>query len=291
MKGIIIKNENGYFSILGKTDKLELCRSRGNLKMKTNLLVGDIVEYDLEIGSNPVITKIYPRKNTLQRPPVANIDQLVLVVAIKNPDINLILLDRMIAIAENNNSIPIICINKFDLSHDYAKKIENLYKKIGYASILISKFVPESIENLKYNLSDKINAFTGPSGAGKSTILNQLIGKDYFKSQEVSAYTGRGKTTTRHVELVKLNSETYIIDTPGFTCLDTTSLIDAKIDTLFKEFNNYIGLCKFSDCKHLSEPKCAVLDALENNLISKLRYNSYKKILLEIEENKRRLYK
>lgn len=291
MQGIIVKNENGYFSILNSTNKLTLCRSRGNLKLKTDVLVGDIVEYNLNLGTNPVITKIYPRKNFLDRPPVANIEQIVLVVSIKNPNINLYLLDKMIAIAENINISPIICINKTDLDQKESQLICNLYEKIGYDSLLISKFETNNTSYLKTKLIKKIVAFTGPSGAGKSTILNQLIGKNYFKSQEVSHYTGRGKTTTRHVELVKLNNNTYVIDTPGFTFFDISSIIDKKIDLLFKEFRNYIGFCKFSNCKHITEPKCAITEALKANLINKHRYESYKKILMEINEYNRRLYK
>lgn len=291
MQGIIIKNENGYFTILNKTGKLMLCRSRGNLKLKSNLLVGDVIEYSTNLGTNPIITKVYARRNTLKRPPVANIEQLVIVIAIKNPNINLYLLDKMIAISENMNITPLICINKADLSQEEAEYISDAYTNIGYKVILTTKFDNNSINLLKSNLSEKVIVFTGPSGAGKSTILNKIIGQNYFKSQEVSKYTGRGKTTTRHVELVKLDDSKYVIDTPGFTFFDVSSIFENKIDFLFKEFREFIEMCKFSDCKHISEPKCAVLNALNKGVITKERYNSYKKIIFETEEYKRGLYK
>ena len=213
MKGIILKNQNGYFSIAGEGEQLTLCRSRGRLKRKTDILVGDAVEYETGLGSEGVITKVYPRKNALHRPPVANVDQLVLVSAIRTPDLSLGILDKMILMAENEDIEPLLVINKCDLARDAAKEVQALYEKAGYSCILTSLVTGEGLETLKAAFQGPIIAFSGPSGVGKSSLLNHFLARTHFEAGAVSRHTGRGRTTTRHAELVRTEKGhlTYIL--------------------------------------------------------------------------------
>ena len=174
MKGIILKNQNGYFSIAGEGEQLTLCRSRGRLKRKTDILVGDAVEYETGLGSEGVITKVYPRKNALHRPPVANVDQLVLVSAIRTPDLSLGILDKMILMAENEDIEPLLVINKCDLARDAAKEVQTLYEKAGYSCILTSLVTGEGLDALQAAFQGPIIAFSGPSGVGKSSLLKNV---------------------------------------------------------------------------------------------------------------------
>ncbi len=285
VKGIILKNQNGYFSILGEGEKLALCRSRGKLKQKTNILVGDKVEYETDKGSEAVISKVYPRKNQLHRPPVANIDQLVLVSAIRTPDLNIYLLDKMVLLAEDADIEPIIVINKCDLAHEEAERVKTYYEKAGYACFLTSAATGEGVEVLKAHLTGSIVSFSGPSGAGKSSLLNQILEESRFESGAVSRQTGRGRTTTRHAELVKTKSGVLLMDTPGYTLLDVLHISKENLPYLFRDFRPYLGKCRFNNCIHHKEPDCAVREAVESGDIQKRRYESYIEVLEEIKSS------
>ncbi len=285
VKGIILKNQNGYFSILGEGEKLALCRSRGKLKQKTNILVGDKVEYETDKGSEAVISKVYPRKNQLHRPPVANIDQLVLVSAIRTPDLNIYLLDKMVLLAEDADIEPIIVINKCDLAHEEAERVKSYYEKAGYACFLTSAATGEGVEVLKAHLTGPIVSFSGPSGAGKSSLLNQILEESRFESGAVSRQTGRGRTTTRHAELVKAKSGVLLMDTPGYTLLDVLHISKENLPYLFRDFRPYLGECRFNNCIHHKEPDCAVREAVESGDIQKRRYESYIEVLEEIKSS------
>ena len=219
MKGIILKNQNGYFSIAGEGEQLTLCRSRGKLKRKTDILVGDAVEYETGLGSEGVITRVYPRKNALHRPPVANVDQLVLVSAIRTPDLSLGILDKMILMAENEDIEPLLVINKCDLAKEAAQEIQALYEKAGYTCILTSLVTSEGLDALKAAFQGPVIAFSGPSGVGKSSLLNHFLARTHFEAGAVSRHTGRGRTTTRHAELVRTENGHFLMDTPGYTLL------------------------------------------------------------------------
>ncbi len=282
MKGLILKNQNGYFSILGEEKQLSLCRSRGKLKRKTDILVGDQVEYETDKGSEAVITKVYPRKNSLHRPPVANIDQLILVSAIRTPDLNIYLLDKMIALAEDADMEPLLVINKCDLAKDEAYQVKSYYEKAGYTCHVTSVETGEGLDDLGCALHGPIISFSGPSGAGKSSLLNHFLKRSHFVSGAVSKQTGRGRTTTRHAELVQTEQGYFLMDTPGYTLLDLETVSIENVAYLFREFRPYIGQCRFNNCMHYKEPDCAVRQAVEVGEIQKRRYDSYVEMLEEI---------
>ena len=283
MKGIILKNQNGYFSILGEERNLTLCRSRGKLKRKTDILVGDDVEYETDKGSEAVITKVYPRRNSLHRPPVANMDQLVLVSAIKTPDLNIYLLDKMVALAEEADIEPLIVINKCDLAEKEAQAVKAYYEKAGYQAIVTSVETGQGLDALEAAFHGPIISFSGPSGAGKSSLLNHFLKRSHFISGAVSKQTGRGRTTTRHAELVQTDKGYLLMDTPGYTLLDLENVSLDNLSYLFKEFRPYLGQCRFHNCQHHKEPDCAIRQAVETGNIEKRRYESYLEMREEIK--------
>lgn len=283
MKGTILKNQNGYFSILGEGQSLSLCRSRGKLKRKTDILVGDQVEYETDKGSEAVITKVYPRRNSLHRPPVANIDQLVLVSAIRTPDLNIYLLDKMVALAEESAIEPLLVINKCDLAEEEAQRVKYYYEKAGYTCITTSLVTGTGLRELQEAFHGSIIAFSGPSGVGKSSLLNHFLQKDYFVSGTVSRQTGRGRTTTRHAELVQTPQGYLLMDTPGYTLLDINVIEIQNLAYLFREFRPYLGQCRFNNCIHYKEPDCAVRQAVEQGDVQQRRYDSYVQMIEEIK--------
>lgn len=283
MKGTIVKNQNGYFSILGESQQFSLCRSRGKLKRKTDILVGDHVEYETDKGSEAVITKVYPRENRLSRPPVANIDELVLVSAICMPDLNIYLLDKMVALAEDAGIKPLLVINKIDLAKEKALEVKSYYERAGYQCICTSTITGEGIKELEDQLHGPIISFSGPSGVGKSTLLNFFLEKEHFISGAVSRQTGRGRTTTRHAELVQTKAGYLLMDTPGYTLLDISAIDVDQLSYMFREFRPYLGKCRFNNCHHLKEPDCAVKEAVEKSCIQKRRYESYVEMAEEIK--------
>lgn len=283
MKGKILKNQNGYFTIYSEGGALSLCRSRGALKRKTNILVGDEVEYDTDKGSEAVITHVYPRKNSLHRPPAANIDQLVLVSAIRTPDYNRCLLDKMVVLAEAAGIEPVVVISKADLAEEEAEEAAAYYRKAGYQALPISLVKDENIDRLEETLKGPVVAVSGPSGAGKSSLLNRILGRSRFLAGEVSRQTGRGKTTTRHAELVLCDKGYFVMDTPGYTFLELQGIEPIELASLFKDFRPYMGQCRFNNCIHDREPDCAVRKALEEGNIQEGRYESYIQILEELK--------
>lgn len=287
MKGLILKNQNGYFSIYSSEGALSLCRSRGKLKRRTDILVGDYVDFETGKGSEAVITHVYPRKTVLYRPPSANIDQLVLVSAIRTPDLNLFLMDKMVVLAEEAGVEPLIVINKADLDEEGADNAVSYYRKAGYLAFSLSLLRNEGLEELTAAFHGTVTAFSGPSGAGKSTLLNRILGKSHFQSGEVSRHTGRGKNTTRHAELIQWKDHQFLMDTPGYTHLDVNRIEIDHLSYLFRDFRPFLGQCRFNDCIHDKEPDCAVRKAVEDGLIQQKRYQSYLEILDEIRNPRR----
>ena len=268
MQGRIIKNISNDYTVL-TNENTYVCKSRGKFRnLNITPLVGDNVIFDAE---NNYILEVLPRKTELVRPPVANIDQAVIITSVKNPDLDTNLLDKLITIIEYNNVKPIICFTKLDLLDDISE-IEELikyYKKIGY-----EVYKNTEIEEIKKIFKNKITVFTGQSGAGKSTLMNNIDSNLNIKTDEISYALGRGKHTTRHVELISLY-EGLVADTPGFSSLDFYDMKQSDIRDNFIEFNEYKEGCKYRDCMHNKEDDCAIKDELENGNILKSRYENY----------------
>lgn len=286
MKGRIIKNQNGYFSIADEGQKIHLSRSRGRLKRKTDILVGDMVGYELTPDGNAVITEVLPRKTVLHRPPVANVDLMVLTSAVQSPDVSLYTLDKMILLAENAGIHPVLCFNKSDLDPGKAETLSAMYQKTGYDVVCTSTQTGEGIDRLKMLLKGHVMAFSGPSGVGKSSLLNRLLGTHTFASGTISEKTGRGKNTTRHAELVAFGQDTFLMDTPGYTSLSLEQVLPEDAGYLFQDFRPFIGKCRFNNCMHRKEPSCAVRAAVADHQILPSRYQSYCQILDELKENR-----
>ena len=275
MEGRIVRSLSGFYDV--KTDSgLVTCRARGILRKEGNSpLTGDLVEITVEHGKG-MVEKILPRKNRFIRPAVANIDALVVFAANVNPVTEPYLIDRVAAIAGDQNVPVILCVNKCDL--DPAVDLVRIYEHAGFTVICTSAETGDGVETLMQQISGKLVAFTGNSGVGKSSILNRLCPELNLATGEVSEKLGRGRHTTRHVELYQLDQDTYVADTPGFSSFDTDQMeviLKENLQYAFPDFGRYIGQCRFDDCSHRKEPDCAVRAAWENGQIEKTRYDSY----------------
>lgn len=283
--GIVIKNVNGYFYVQDEVCTVHECKVRGRIKKnKYSLLVGDRVE----ISDDGFVETILPRKNSMIRPAVANIDQVVLVVAAHEPDINLLLLNKMLVMIEHADIPIVLCINKCDLADSETDELVALYQSIGYTVITTSVYANLGITTLKEILSHKVTAFAGPSGVGKSSLLNAVDSKFAFQTGEVSDKIKRGKHTTRHASLFSLNDDSFIMDTPGFSAIEFSDISLERLPTLFPEFNNYVENCKFSPCYHEHEPVCGVKEAINSNRITPSRYAAYMSIRKDIQSQRKR---
>ena len=281
MEGIIIKGIGGFYYI--KTDEgIIECKARGKFRYNSlKPMVGDRVTIKVENGKG-VIEDIHERSSELIRPTVANVTQAFVVFAIKNPDINLDLLNRFLTLCEYNDIHAVVCLNKEDLCTEEEKEnLKELINDIGYEVLFINAKEGKGFDALKERLEHNITVLCGPSGAGKSTLLNSFIDREHMETWCVSEKIGRGKHTTRHSELIDVDNG-YLVDTPGFTTLDVTFIDRDSLKYCFPEFNDYNNLCKFNGCNHYKEPKCAVKEAVEEGKINKLRYEFYIKTLEEI---------
>ncbi|MBQ3292406.1 MAG: ribosome small subunit-dependent GTPase A [Mogibacterium sp.] len=273
---------DGHMTVMGK--------ARGNLKRNKELIyVGDIVDFDIDDndGDNEcVINKVVERKNFLTRPPVSNLDMLVVVFSIIEPAVNYPVIDKLLAGCERIGIKPVICISKEDLVDDETlESNKNIYKDI-YPVVSVNGNTGAGIDELMDIIRGHNAALAGPSGVGKSTITNHLIVEDGIDVQtgSVSEKTGRGRHTTRHVEIFALEDNTFLYDTPGFTSLDMPEIDAGEVRNLFPEFRKLAGECRYRDCVHINEPDCVVKDALSRGEINKSRYNSY---LIMMEEVKK----
>ncbi|EOU1839893.1 ribosome small subunit-dependent GTPase A [Clostridium perfringens] len=281
MEGIIIKGIGGFYYI--KTDEgIIECKARGKFRYNSlKPMVGDRVTIKVDNGKG-VIENIHERSSELIRPTVANVTQAFVVFAIKNPDINLDLLNRFLTLCEYNDIHAVVCLNKEDLCTEEEKEnLKELINDIGYEVLFINAKEGKGFDALKERLEHNITVLCGPSGAGKSTLLNSFIDREHMETGSVSEKIGRGKHTTRHSELIDVDNG-YLVDTPGFTTLDVTFIDRDSLKYCFPEFNDYNNLCKFNGCNHYKEPKCAVKEAVEEGKINKLRYDFYIKTLEEI---------
>lgn len=285
----IVKSHRGIYYV-EKDGEIILCKARGLFRNEDiKPIVGDNVDISINDDGTGYIEKVYERKNRLLRPPLANIDEVAVVMSIVSPNINLNLLDKYLLMLEMSKVKIKIIFNKVDLvKDDDLKYIINIYNKAGYEIFLNSNLDKENIKELENTFIDKITALAGPSGVGKSTTLNKVFKDFEFDTGEISEKTQRGKHTTRHVEMSKIDDNSYVIDTPGFSSL-SLDFIDDKSDIKnnFKEFSKYAVNCKFHNCYHVNEPKCGVKQAVEKGDIAKERYENYK-IILEEYINQRR---
>lgn len=276
--GRIVRSLSGFYDV--KTDKgVVTCRARGILRKEGNSpLTGDLVQITVERGKG-MVEKILPRKNRFIRPAVANIDVLVIFAANVNPVTEPYLIDRVAAIAGDQEVSVVLCVNKCDL--DPARDLIAIYEKAGFPVISTSAETGEGVEELRNAIRGKLVAFTGNSGVGKSSILNRLAPELALATGEVSEKLGRGRHTTRHVELYDLGEDTFVADTPGFSSFDTDQMdiiLKENLQYAFPDFGNYLGACRFDDCSHRKEPDCAVRRAVEAGQIGKTRYESYLKL-------------
>ena len=273
--GRIIRSISGFYDVQTPAGLIN-CRARGILRKEGNSpLTGDMVEISVERGKG-MVESILPRKNSFVRPAVANVDALVVFAANVNPVTEPFLIDRVAAIAGDQEVPVYLCVNKCDL--DPALDLVRIYEKAGFSVICTSAETGEGVEALWQLLQGKLTAFTGNSGVGKSSILNRLCPELRLPTGEVSEKLGRGRHTTRHVELYSLGEDTYVADTPGFSSFDTDQMdviLKENLQYAFPDFGRFIGQCRFDDCTHRKEPGCAVRAALEAGEIEPTRYDSY----------------
>ena len=277
-EGRILRSLSGFYDVQ-TPQGLVTCRARGILRKEGNSpLTGDLVEITVEKGKG-MVEKILPRKNHFIRPAVANVDALVVFAANVNPVTEPFLIDRVAAIAGDQNVPVYLCVNKCDL--DPAANLVRIYEHAGFPVICTSAETGEGVEKLRALLEGKLTAFTGNSGVGKSSILNRLAPELRLETGEVSEKLGRGRHTTRHVELYRLGQDTYVADTPGFSSFDTDQMeliLKENLQYAFPDFERCLGKCRFDDCSHRREPDCAVRAAVEAGDIEKSRYESYLKL-------------
>lgn len=282
-KGLIIKAIGGLYSV-ETPDGIYDCKARGIFRNKDiSPCCGDIVTIETE-NDSCVITEIAKRRNSLIRPPLANLDMLVFVISTCEPRPNLQLLDKFIAIAEYKRIKPLVVFTKTDKCS--ADELVDLYSNAGITALSVDNVTGAGCDKVRELLTGKVIAFTGNTGVGKSTLMNNIFGNLDLKTNEISKKLGRGKHTTRHVELYKLSDNTYIADTPGFSSFETQRydiILKQDLADCFVEFSEYSDKCRFSDCSHTKEKGCAVIEAVNNGGIAKSRHDSY---LLMYEESK-----
>lgn len=300
-QGLIVKALSGYYYVLPDSEpasgsleeRLVQCRARGIFKKnKISPLVGDRVLFELTENGEGTVDELFPRTTELIRPPVANVNQAVLVFSLAEPDLNLPLLDKFLVFVEHAGMDAVLCLTKRDLlDEDGEREMEEaarLYEAIGYAVFVTSALQGEGVTPLMKLLEGTISVVSGQSGVGKSTLLNALVPGLNLATNEISNKLGRGKHTTRHVELVPLGGGGWIADTPGFSQLDFVQLEPEELGSCFREFKGYAAGCKFRGCVHDQEPGCLVREAVEAGNIASSRYRSYLAFLAEMRDRKRR---
>ena len=286
-QGLIIKLLGGIYFVEA-SDVVYECKAKGSFRKKNlSPVCGDRVEIQIKDGETPTIAKVFDRKSFIIRPQLANLDYLVLVNSVCEPSPNLLLIDKFIAIAEYKGIEPVVVFTKID------KKCENelvsVYKKAGVKVFSVDNTTGRGSGQLKELLTGKLSAFTGNTGVGKSSLINNLFPGLNLDTGEISKKLGRGKHTTRHVELFRLADGGYIADTPGFSSFDTNRydiIFKEELASCFREFDDYAGKCKFQDCNHINEPGCEVIRAVKDGIIPKSRHESYVQMFEEAKNLK-----
>ena len=283
-KGIVLSNISDLYKVESNNIVYD-CNARGKFKSNDiSPVSGDIVDIDIidDEKKTGVITKIHDRKNYFKRPKMANLTRIVLVVSMKLPKVDLELLDKQLVFAEYNHVKPIICLNKIDLEdEDKIEYISNIYTQIGYKVIKTNAKEGIGIEKLKKELQNNITAFSGNSGVGKSTLINNILETDITLEGEISKKNKRGKNTTTQVKLYKIDENSYVADTPGFSTFDVKEIDKKELARYFIEFRPYLDECEYGDCSHIKEEKCGIKEAVQQGKISKERYDRYCKLWSE----------
>lgn len=291
MQGKIIKGIAGFYYVHTVTGDVYECKAKGVFrKDKHKPLVGDNVILDVLDEEKKLghIESILPRKNDLIRPAVANVDQALIIFAVTKPEPNFNLLDRFLILMEQKDLPCIICFNKQDLFTDEEKQeLSEIYKKAGHTVLFTSALYEQGMEEIKELLEGKTTTVAGPSGVGKSSIINRLQPEIQMETGEISEKIERGKHTTRHSEIIPVNENTYLVDTPGFSSLLLFDLEKEDLAQFYNEFLEYEPECKFIGCTHTHEPVCGVKNALEKGEISSVRYKNYCLLYEELESKKK----
>ena len=291
MQGKIIKGIAGFYYVNVVESGVYECKAKGVFrKEKIKPLVGDNVRIEILDEENKTgnIVEIFPRKNELIRPAVANIDQALVVFAVTKPTPHFNLLDRFLVMMERKEIPVVLCFNKRDIATSpEIAELEAIYEKCGYPIVFTSALEQENIEEIRRLLLKKTTAIAGPSGVGKSSLINLLQNQVQMETGTISRKIERGKHTTRHSELIAVDADSYIMDTPGFSSLYVNDFEKEELKYYFREFASYVGQCRFHGCDHVHEPVCAVIEALEEGKIHPVRYKNYLEMYTELKEKKR----